>query len=353
VVWRDFPLSSEQSHPTSERGANALSHHPRYTGPVIDVHTHYDANSRAMAAHANRIGSLSAAISVWDVQQPPVPYDDDLAAWKSCEPALLRCYAPNLSDIRSSGFERDLGNELKAAAAQGAVGVKVWKNLGLWLRDESGARVTVDDPRLEPLWTSAAETGLPVLIHVGDPPEFWDAITPQNPRYNDIKDRPEWWYSQGDFPSLQQIHEELEHLVAEHPSTVFVAAHFGSFIPDPERWFAAYANFYVDTAAAIAVIGAGNVEHTRGIFCDWPSRILFGTDLARAAGFEYPAFSGDRWALREYFDSHWRFFETDERDLEHPIPEQLPWKVTGLDLPDAILRALYCENATRLYRLDV
>jgi hypothetical protein len=294
---------------------------------------------------------LRAAISVWDTETPPPAYDADLDGWRALEPRLLRCHAPDLSGVGQPGFERELAAGIRRARACGCVGIKVWKQLGLWLRDASGRRVAVDDPRLGVLWEAAAEQRLPVLIHVGDPPDFWGPVTPENPRYGDLKDRPQWWYGSGEFPPLEQILEELEGVVAAHPETTFVGAHFGCFVSDPEPWFRSYANFHVDTAAAVAEIGRGDVSGNRRLFLEWPERILFGTDLVRTARFRYPDLGEATWELDEFFARHWRFFETGARELDHPIPEQLPWTVTGLDLPHDVLRALYHDNAARLYDL--
>jgi predicted TIM-barrel fold metal-dependent hydrolase len=318
---------------------------------VLDMHVHFHASTRTRAPEVIAAAGLTAAISVWDTESPPRPYDEDLAGWRALEPRLLRCHAPDLSGVGAPGFGDDLIAGVRAARASGCVGIKVWKHLGLWLRDDSGRRVAVDDARLEDLWEVAGEQRLPVLIHVGDPPEFWQPVTPANPRYGDLKDRPQWWYGSGDFPALESILAELERVVAGHPGTTFVAAHFGCFASDLERWFASYSNFHVDTAAAVAEIGKGDVSRTRRLFLDWPDRILFGTDLVRTARFRYPDLGERSWELGEFFARHWRFFETGEGELEHPIPEQLPWKVTGLDLPHDVLRALYHDNAARLYDL--
>jgi predicted TIM-barrel fold metal-dependent hydrolase len=333
--------------------APARQDHPRYRGPVVDVHVHYDASSRARALAVNRLSGIESAVQLWDVRWPPARFTDDLAGWQALEPGLLRCHVPDLSAIGTPGSGRRLERELRTAHAYGCVGVKVWKNLGLVLRDAGGRRVTVDDARLAPLWETAAELALPVLIHVGDPPQMWEPLTEDNPRYGDLIRNPEWWYGRGGFPALAQIHEEFERLVAGRAATTFVGAHFGCFLSAAElhRWFGAYPNFHVDTAAAVSEIGYGDVTAARRLFIAWPGRILFGTDLARTARFEYPDFGARRWDLAEYFARHWRFFETAEGDLPHPIPEQVPWTVTGIDLPDDVLRALYHDNAKRLYRI--
>ena len=41
---------------------------------------------------------------------------------------------------------------IKDAVKQGVIGLKVYKNLGLNLKDNSGERVKVDDKRLNPIW---------------------------------------------------------------------------------------------------------------------------------------------------------------------------------------------------------
>lgn len=243
---------------------------------------------------------------------------------------------------------------MRRAAADGAQGVKIWKNLGLWIRDRAGRRVSANDPRLGVLWHLAAELRLPVLIHQGDPPPFFEPCDGANPRRAGLRAQPNLWLGDGRHAPLAQIHAELETLVATNPATTFIALHFGSFMPANEvaRMFATYPNYHVDTAAAIADMGADpNYETVRRIIIDNDDRVLFGTDLIRTASCDLPTPSAPatRWTLREFFERHYRFFETDQAGLEHPLPVQGAWTVNGLDLPDATLRKLYFENASRLF----
>src|SRR3954453_21170408 len=60
---------------------------------------------------------------------------------------------------------------LAASRDAGAKGLKVWKDLGLGVRD-GDAYVLPDDPRLHDVWAAAGELGLPVLIHTADPVAF-------------------------------------------------------------------------------------------------------------------------------------------------------------------------------------
>jgi hypothetical protein len=322
-----------------------IAEHPRYRGEVVDAHCHYDASTRARVDYVNRVGGLTAAIHLWDCRWPPARFED--AEWKRLEPALLRCHVPDFSALES------LERELREAARAGAVGVKVWKNLGLLLRDAAGRRLAVSDPRLDPLWATAGELGLPIAIHTGDPPAFFAPLTDDNPRIEELRKHPDWWYGGGEHPSLQRLHEELEIVVAGHPATRFVGLHFGCFMSWAEvrRMLATYPNYHVDTAAAIADMGRGDVGEVRDVVVDFSDRVIFGTDLLRTEVIEMPDLGSRRWDLREYFERHWRFFETDESGLEHPMPDQGAWTVTGLDLPDDVLARLYAENARAVFSL--
>jgi len=328
--------------------------HPKYTGPVIDAHCHYDATTRARAADVNEIGGLSAAIHLWDAEWPPASSVATTTAWSALEPALYRCHVPDLSAVGAAGSESRLEQELRDAAAAGVVGVKVWKNLGLWLRDADGHRLAVNDPRLGVLWATAAELGLPIAIHQGDPPAFFAPMNDANPRIEELRAHPDWWYGGGDFPSLEQIHEELESVIADHAETRFIAVHFGCFMSWAEvaRMFDTYPNYHTDTAAAIADMGRGeSAAATRQIIMDNPKRVIFGTDLIRTQGFDMPDLADRRWELAEFFDRHWRFFETADPILEHPLPAQGEWTVRGLDLPADGLPDLYEGNARSIFRL--
>jgi predicted TIM-barrel fold metal-dependent hydrolase len=128
---------------------------------------------------------------------------------------------------------------------------------------------------LERLWAAAGELGLPVAIHTGDPPAFFAPLTEANPRIEELRKHPDWWYGGGGFPSLDRLHEELEILVASHPATRFVGLHFGSFMTwsDVRRMLDAYPNYHVDTAAAIADMGAGDVAEVRDIVVAHSERV--------------------------------------------------------------------------------
>ena len=118
---------------------------------------------------------------------------------------------------------------LRAQARRGAEGLKMWKPFGLSVRDQHGALVAVDDPRLDPLWQTAAELKLPVMIHVADPVAFFDPVDSTNERWEELQGHPDWQFPSPPFPPFISILEAFARLVQRHPQTTFIGAHVGCY----------------------------------------------------------------------------------------------------------------------------
>jgi hypothetical protein len=254
------------------------------------------------------------------------------------------CHAPweELGD--GGGGTEALVASLCASRDAGARGLKVWKDLGLGVRDASGRLVLPDDPRLADLWEAAGELGLPVLIHTADPIAFWWPVDEENERYDELCRHPEWAFGRDGNPSWERLIDALEAIVAGHPRTTFIGAHVASCSEDlarVSRMLHAYPNLHVDISARIAELGR-QPRAARRLVREHPTRVLFGTD-------DFPP-------SRESYRLHFRVLETDDEhfpyshDPEDPWP-QGRWRISALDLPDDVLRLVYCSNAARLLGL--
>jgi hypothetical protein len=49
-----------------------------------------------------------------------------------------------------------------------------------------------------------------------------------------------------------------------------------------------------------------------------------------------------------FYAKHWRWLETYDRNFEHMTPIQGDWTISGIALPDDVLRKIYFDNATKL-----
>ncbi len=232
--------------------------------------------------------------------------------------------------------------QVEAAADQGAKGLKVWKDLGLTVRDGTDELVMPDDPRLHDAFVRAGELGLPVLIHTADPLAFFQPLDENNERIEELAKHPDWWFGGPGLPGFDELLGSMAHLIESCPGTQFVGAHVGGAAEDLSlvaRLLDRLPNLSVDLGGRMAELGRQPRAAAKLIsqYCD---RVLFGTDAFPVGPEDY---------------RHWyRFLETDDECFDYApeaeIPPQGRWQVSALNLPADVLPKLYSGNANRLLR---
>ncbi|MFH8838073.1 amidohydrolase family protein [Streptomyces sp. NPDC017868] len=249
---------------------------------------------------------------------------------------------PDWSRLREAQDERAgalLADDLEAAVAAGARGMKVWKDLGLGVRDGAGRLVLPDDPRLSPLWRRTGELGVPVAIHTADPMAFFDPPDPSNERLEELLAHPEWSYAGRGLPTFERLITALEAVVKGHPGTTFIGVHAGCCAEDlglVGRMLDTCPNYLIDISARLAELGR-QPRRTRALLLRHPGRVLFGTD-------EIPPYEAA-------YRTHFRFLETEDEHFphsdEHP-PLRGRWMISGLGLPPDVLAEIYAGTAHRV-----
>jgi predicted TIM-barrel fold metal-dependent hydrolase len=249
------------------------------------------------------------------------------------------CHVDWEAAVASGDVGRAASESLRASVAAGAKGIKVWKDLGLHVRDGRGELILPDDRRLVPLWEACAETRVPVFIHTADPVAFFDPVDERNERYEQLHAHPEWSFADPSFPRFDRLIDALEALVAANPDTTFVGLHVGGYAENLGRVGAmldAYPNYAVDIAARVAELGR-QPRTAREFIIRHADRVLFGID-------EFPP-DVENYAI------YVRFLETADDAFAHST-EEVPlmgrWAIGGVDLPDDVLRQMYAGNAGRI-----
>jgi predicted TIM-barrel fold metal-dependent hydrolase len=227
---------------------------------------------------------------------------------------------------------------LRAQKECGAQGLKIWKPLGLHVEDHNDKLVDVDDERLSPIWETAGELGLPVMIHVADPVAFFDPIDEANERWEEIGEHPDWAFTSPPYPPFLHILNGLRNIVKHHPNTTFIGAHvscYGENLGWVGQMLDECPNYYIDISARLGELGRQPYT-ARKFFLQYQDRILFGLDAGPN--------------LDEYRLSY-RFLETDDEYFNYntsEVPAQGRWYVCGMYLPDDVLKKVYSENAKKV-----
>lgn len=230
-------------------------------------------------------------------------------------------------------------SRLIAQKGMGAEGLKIWKNFGLKITDQNGDLARVDDPRLDPIWETAGELKLPVMIHVADPVAFFEPVDGANERWEELNTNPDWQFTSPPNPPFTSIMDGLANLVISHPQTTFLGAHVGCYAENLAwvgRLMDKCNNLYVDISARIGELGRQPYTAKR-FFLDHADRILFGSD-----------FGPDLEAYRITY----RFLETDDEYFNYnvdEVPKQGRWHIYGINLPEDVLHKIYSTNAEQVF----
>lgn len=241
----------------------------------------------------------------------------------------------DLSKIGRKNFREDTEKNLENAAKLGAIGLKIYKNLGLNLKDGKGNRVKVDDDRLQFIWEKCAQLGFPVLIHSGEPIAFFDDIDKFNERWLHARQRPSSFRPSDKYPSFNEVMSEQYNMFKKNPNTIFINAHLGWYGNNLEKLDSQLndlPNVYTEFGAVINELGRQPVS-ARKFFVKHQDKILFGKD---------------NYNKEEYF-LYFQVLETNDEYIEYFRKRHGLWRLYGLNLPDSILKKVYHENALKIF----
>lgn len=242
--------------------------------------------------------------------------------------------------INDPDFSSHSAAQLEADVKAGARGLKISKILGLYLRDDSGKLVAVNDPRLDATWAKCGELGIPVAIHTADPDAFFLPLDGHNEQYEALKRNPAWHFYGKDFPSKNELLEQRNDIIRRHPETTFIGLHVANRAEDLAEvagLLDRFPNLYVEFGARVNELGRQPYT-ARRFFLEYADRILFGLDRSRLSSYQY----------RVYI----RFLETEDEYFPFTQGSGLGrWRIYGIHLPDDVLKKVYFQNAERLLGL--
>jgi predicted TIM-barrel fold metal-dependent hydrolase len=173
---------------------------------------------------------------------------------------------------------------LKSSFDQGAIAVKVWKEIGMQVQKPDGNFIQIDNPLFDPILEYMTKEGKTLFTHIGDPVDNW-LITDSNGTQN-------FWYREGGDITVNRIGKfqgqvSWEHLmiardrmIAKNPDLKIIGCHLLSMPQDVDlvaRRLDKYPNLAVDTSLTLPSLMAQAREKVRaffikyrtGFFMDW------------------------------------------------------------------------------------
>ncbi|MDN3690520.1 amidohydrolase family protein [Cyclobacterium jeungdonense] len=264
----------------------------------------------------------------------------------------------SLEGFNKKDWETNTMAYLEKSISNGAIAVKVWKNIGMELKNEHGELVMITDEKFEPILQLLIEKDITLLGHLGEPKNTWlplEEMTVQgdrdyfreNPRYH--------MYNFPDFPTYEDQISARDQMLANNPNLRFVGAHLGSLeydVNELAKRLDQFPNMAVDMAERISHLQYQAITNWKGVrdfFINYQDRLIYGTDLRagasdiQAKGLTDPEEIANH--AHEVWLRHWQFFTGDD---EMTVPK-VKGTFKGLKLPRTVVDKIYRTNAEKWY----
>jgi predicted TIM-barrel fold metal-dependent hydrolase len=319
----------------------------------IDTHMHLHGELPQFMARAQADGFriLTINVNYGDFPSLDVQLRDAVALRNAYPERVAFAATFDAKGSQSPDWLAQTQRKLDDALAQGAVGVKVWKDIGMQWRDSDGRAVMIDDARFTPIFKSLADRGVCVLGHQGEPRNAWLPLAQmtingdrqyftEHPQYHMFA-HPEW-------PSYEQQIAARDRWLAQNPRLCFIGVHLASLEWDVSRiseFLRKHPTASVDVAARLVHLQLQSVAHrdqVRAFFIEFQDRVLYGTDLANRDAASDAAFADE---AHEAWMADWRYLAGDGKLTS----EDFAGTFRGLALPRTVIDKIYGGNAHRLF----
>ena len=315
--------------------------------PKIDVHAHYRTDNPELVAALEAWNARAVLVNVTGSDRKIDDKWRDYLALRAAHPGrffLVATFDP--FRLEEPDFVPRTIAQLREQIAAGAKGVKVWKDIGMELRDAQGRYVQIDDPRFQPIWDFLVEQHVPVLAHIAEPLAAWQPLSAESPHFWYYTNNPQYHaYQHPEIPRHEAIIAARDRWIARNPRLTIVAMHLASLEYDVDevgKRLDAYPNLYVETAARINDLAMQPSEKVRDFFLRYQNRVMWGTDFGEG--------STSRAGLNASFEQQWRYYASGDTVT---LGSARGWHrtVQGLSLPMTVLDKFAHRNAERVLRL--
>lgn len=328
-----------------------------YSVRKIDGHVHIGSDSPGLLeqAVADNFTLLSIVTEVPDYPALEDQESDSRVLADHFPGRIFHLTSFETESLHEPGWEQRTLERLEQSFANGAVGIKVWKNIGMVVKDEEGDFIQIDDPVFDPVFEYMVENDYPVMGHIGEPRACWlpiEEMVVNNDR-NYFARYPEYhMYLHPENPSYERLIGARDSLLMKHPDLTFIGAHLGSMewsVDMMADHLDQFPNLSLDLTDRICYLQHQSIadwEKVRNFFITYQDRILYGTDIETWEE-DSVSVAETKKTAHEIWMRDWIYF-TSEDSLTAPA---VNGSFKGLRLPASVVDKIYYKNAIEKYPL--
>jgi hypothetical protein len=319
----------------------------------IDAHVHLHGTADKLMAQALQDNFSVLTINVDYPDYPPLPEQERAAvSLRQRYPGRVAFAGAFTSqNFNTPGWTRSTLHQIDVVRQEGAVGVKIWKSIGMSVKDTTGHYVMPDDSRLDPIIGKLEHDHLVLLGHQAEPLNCWlpfDKMTVRSDQEY-FREHPQYYMLQHpEMPSHDEILAARDRMLKKHPALSFDGVHLASLEWDVDEvagFLDRFPQARVDLAARLVHLeyqAAQDPDKVRRMLIRYQDRILYGSDDSYGPDDSNPGAVAE---IHSGWVEDWRFLATSDamhsRDFEQPFH--------GLHLPRSVIDKIYRQNAQALF----
>ncbi len=323
----------------------------------IDSHAHIDAGKGVLEQQALKDNFILLTINV-DVSDSATIANQLKLALDAVKKYPRNVFYAATFYFDTTGFgtenwRKKIISQLERNISGGAVSVKIWKNIGMTVRDRSGKFIMADNPALDPVFNYLISRNIPVTAHLGEPRNCWlpfnkmtirgdSSYFAENPQYH--------MFLHPDYPSYDDQINARDHLLEKHPDMKLIGCHLGSLewnVDELAKRLDRFPGFAVDMAARICHLqyqSMSDRKKVRDFIIKYQDRLLYGTDLSDEGSGTTDEISRQ---IHNTWTDDWKYFATDNLMTSASFRGEFE----GLHLPKEVITKIYSGNAIKWYNL--
>lgn len=252
----------------------------------------------------------------------------------------------SVKDWKNSDWAEKTISYLKDFISKGAIAVKVWKNIGMDLRDEKGRFIMVDDPSLDPIFDFLAKNKITLIGHNGEPKDCWLPLEQMTGKGNRsyYSQHPEYhMFLHPEYPSYEDQIKARDNMLEKHPDLKFIGCHLGSLewsLDELAMRLDKYPGMAVDLSRMtnLQIHAMNDWQKTHDFFIKYQDRLIYGTDRSVNKTNDP---EGMKKNVHTAWLNDWKFFTTDEKMVSSGVDGEF----RGLKLPSSVIDKIYHINA--------
>lgn len=319
----------------------------------FDVHEHINTYNPYFINYAKENNFRLLSLNVGAPGYPTIPEQQQytLAHLKNFKPDFAYATTFDINGFEDSNWQAKTLAYLKASFDSGAIGVKVWKNVGMEYKTKAGKFVMVDDPRLDTIFDFIEKNNKTLVGHLGEPKNCWLPIEKMTVKNDQTyyKGHPQYhMFLHPEFPSYEDQVNARDHMLEKHPNLRFDGAHLGSLewdVDELAKRLDKFPNMAVDMAARISHLEYQSLKDNkkvRDFFIKYQDRLLYATDMEIDEKMDTTAAKKE---AHDVWTNNWKFFTSNEL-MNAP---ELTEKFKGLHLPKEVIDKIYRKNAQKWF----